>query len=65
VQKEELDNFAHKHVSGKQGVALGLRKSFAGKQKSNLGPLSKSRQKKVTLGPRKRSEQQKVILGPR
>jgi hypothetical protein len=26
---------------------LGLRKSFAGKQKSTLGPFSKSRQKKV------------------
>jgi hypothetical protein len=28
---------------------LELRKSFAGKQKSTLGQLSKSRQKKVTL----------------
>jgi hypothetical protein len=61
---KELDNPARMQVSGKQEVALGLRKGFAGIQKSNLGPWSKSGQNISTLGQRKRSSQQKVTLGP-
>jgi uncharacterized protein (UPF0332 family) len=38
---KELDNFVRKQVSQKHEVALGLRKSYARKQKSTLGPWSK------------------------
>jgi hypothetical protein len=45
---KELDDFVCIQVSGKQEVALGLKKSFAGIQKSTLGPWSKPGQKTLT-----------------
>jgi hypothetical protein len=45
---KELDDFVCMQISGKQEVALGLKKSFAGIQKSTLGPWSKPGQKTLT-----------------
>jgi hypothetical protein len=60
---KELDNFVHMKVSGKQEVALGLRKSFAGIQKSTLRQWSKSGQKTGDLGSEEKVQAAKSDLG--